>query len=116
MEKFKIEIDGKKIQEVINEELIGFVKSNMEEQMGEIEKSVEDYFRHSFLSNKKTQFDSALDWAVEAAFRDAINTAMDELNFKELIAAKAKELLQDDDLIKELAEAKVRSSLGLTNK
>lgn len=41
---------------------------------------------------------------------------MEELNFKELIAEKAKEMLSNSDLIKELAEAKVRSSLGLPNK
>ena len=41
---------------------------------------------------------------------------MTELNFKELIAEKAKELLKSDNLIQELAEAKVRSSLGLPQK
>jgi hypothetical protein len=38
---------------------------------------------------------------------------MTELNFKELIAQKAKELLSSENFIKDLAERKVRSSLGL---
>lgn len=39
--------------------------------------------------------------------------ALDELNFKELIAEKAKQVLSDNNFIKDLAEQKVRRSLGL---
>jgi hypothetical protein len=35
----------------------------------QIEKSIEGYFKKAFFDNKESQFESALDWAVENAFR-----------------------------------------------
>lgn len=40
---------------------------------------------------------------------------MEEMNFTEIIAKKAKEVLSDGNFIQDLAIAKVRSSLGLQN-
>ena len=77
---------------------------------------IADYFKRAFFNDKKNEFESALDYTIEIAFREGIEKAMTELNFKELIAEKAKELLKSDNLIQELAEAKVRSSLGLPQK
>lgn len=116
MGTFKIEIDRKQIVETINASIQDKIKAEMNAQMGDIEKSIKQYFKRSFFNDKQNEFESALDWTVEAAFREGINSAMEELNFKELIAEKAKELLKSDNLIKELAEAKVRSSLGLPQK
>lgn len=42
-----------------------------------------------------------------------LEKAMNELNFKELIAEKAKEILSDNNFIADLAEKKIRYSLGL---
>ena len=116
METFKIEIDRKQIVKTINENIHDKIKSQMNAQMGDIEETIKQYFKRSFFNDKKNEFESALDWTVEAAFREGINSAMEELNFKELIAEKAKELLKSYNLIQELAEAKVRSSLGLPQK
>jgi hypothetical protein len=113
MENFKIEINRKEIVDTINKGLQDKIKSTMDSQMGDIEKSIQEYFKKSFFNDKKNQFDSALDYTIEIAFREGIEQAMTELNFKEIIANKAKELLKNDNLIHELAEAKVRSSLGL---
>ena len=116
MKTFKIEIDRKAIVETINTSIQDKIKSQMNAQMGDIEETIKQYFKRSFFNDKKNEFESALDWTVEAAFRKGINSAMEELNFKELIAEKAKELLRSDNLIQKLAEAKVRSSLGLPQK
>jgi hypothetical protein len=85
----------------------------MQTHMPDIQRALTEYFQKSFMSNKANAFESALDWCVEGALREGLDKAMQELNFKEMIAAKAKEILSDSDFIKNLAEAKVRSSLGL---
>ncbi|MFL1896814.1 hypothetical protein ACJRPK_13995 [Aquimarina sp. 2-A2] len=116
MEKFKVEIDRREIVETINETVQSKIKDQLNLQMDDIEKTIGEYFNRSLFNDKKTQFENALDYTVEMAFREGLNSAMEELNFKEMIADKAKELLKSDNLIQELAEAKVRSSLGLPEK
>ncbi len=116
MEAFKVEIDRQQIVETINETVQSKIKEQLNLQMEDIEKTIGEYFKRSFFNDKKTEFENALDYTVEIAFRAGIDSAMEELNFKEMIAKKASELLKSDDLIKELAEAKVRSSLGLPQK
>jgi hypothetical protein len=116
MEKFKIEIDRREIVETINKGIHDKIREQMNAQSKDIEASIADYFKRAFFNDKKNEFESALDYTIEIAFREGIEKAMTELNFKELIAEKAKELLKSDNLIQELAEAKVRSSLGLPKK
>jgi len=113
MEKFKIEIDRREIVETINKGIHDKIREQMNAQSKQIEASIADHFKRSFFNEKKNEFESALDYTIETSFRDGLELAMKEMKFKELIAEKAKELLSDDNLIQELAEAKVRSSLGL---
>ncbi len=113
MKNFQIEVNRKEIVDIINASLQDKIKSIMNSQMSDIEKSIQEYFKKSFFNDKKNQFDSALDYTIEMAFREGLEKAMEELNFKEIIANKAKELLSDDKLIHKLAEEKVRRSLGL---
>ena len=113
MESIKIEIDRKNILDIVNNKVSENILSYMDKNMEDINKSIEKYFKLSFFQDKNTQFENALDWTIEDAFREGIKTAMEDLKFKELIAEKAKEILSNDDFIKELAVAKVKSSLGL---
>lgn len=115
-EKFKIEIDRKLISDTINEKIVGTILSQMELQKKDIESSIKDYFQKSFFRDKDTMFENALDWTIENAFRSGITKAMEDLNFTEVIASKAKEILSDNNFISELAEQKVRASLGLPQK
>jgi len=113
MNEFKVEIDGKQLKDRINEVLDSSIRLALGKNKADIEGILENYFSKGVFKNKISEFDNALDWEVEAAFREGVSKAIEELDFKEIIAKKAKELLQDDDLITQLAEAKVRSSLGL---
>ncbi len=115
MEPFKVEIDRLEINKIINDGVQDKIKSVMQSQMTDIEKSITEYFKKSFFRDKDSQFESALDYTIESAFREGLTKAMEELNFKELIAEKAKELLSNNNFISKLAEAKVRTSLGLPN-
>lgn len=104
---------------------VGDIKAILETKVGEIikssittnriaiEKSITDYFTKGFLNNKESNFDHALDWAVEAIFREEVKRAIDDLGFKEMVYEKAKELMSEDGFIRELAEKKVKASLGL---
>lgn len=116
MDTFKVEIDRKQISEIINKTVQGEITEQLRSQLTDINRSIEEYFKKSFFNDTRNQFESALDWTVENAFREGLDLAMKELNFKELIAKKAAEILNSDNFIKELAEAKVRSSLGLLQK
>jgi len=116
MEEFKIEINRKEIVDIINASIQSKIKKQLDSKIEDIEKSIGDYFEKGFFKDKMNQFDSALDYTIETAFRKGVETAMEEMNFKELIAKKTKLLLSENNFISELAEAKVRSSLGLPPK
>ncbi len=116
MEDIKIEVSAREITELLKEKIVGKIQESLRLNTKQIEDSVEQYFRKSIFDNKITHFESALDWAVENCFREGLNLAMEELGYKEMIATKAKELLSDNNFIAELAEAKVRASLGLPSK
>lgn len=113
MEELKINVSVKEITDMVKETIGSSIQKSLNSNKEQIEKSIDGYFKKSFFDNKQSQFESALDWAVENAFRLGLEQAMTELNFKELIAKKAKELLSNENFIKDLAEKKVRSSLGL---
>lgn len=116
MESFKIEVDAKDLKEKFNAILSKVIEDSLTKEKESIQESIKTYFHKSFFNDKITQFDRALDWQIESVFREGVGKAMEELNFKELIAEKAKEMLSNSDLIKDLAEEKVRSSLGLPKK
>lgn len=113
MEKFKIEIDRAQIVDTINTGIQEKVRAQMKAQDKDIDEAITQYFKKSLFNNQSSRFESALDYTVEAAFRKGLEMAMEQLNFKEMIAQKAKELLSDNNFIAELAEKKVRASLGL---
>jgi nucleoside-diphosphate-sugar epimerase len=113
MENLNINLSVKDLTEMVKETIGKSIEKSLNDNKEQIEKSIDGYFKKAFLNNKESQFESALDWAVETAFRIGLEKAMGELNFKELIAEKAKEILSDNNFIKELAEQKVRRSLGL---
>lgn len=113
MEEFKIEIDRREIVDIINAGVQEKIKSALKNNSHDIDESIKQYFYKGVFKEKSTQFDSALDWTIEIAFREGLTIAMEELNYKEMIAQKAKELLSDNNFIAELAEKKVRASLGL---
>jgi hypothetical protein len=113
MENLNINLSVKEITDMVKETIGNSIQKSLNNNKEQIEKSIDSYFKKSMFDNKQNQFESALDWAVENAFRSGLEQAMTELNFKEIIAQKAKELLSNENFIKDLAEKKVRSSLGL---
>jgi uncharacterized membrane protein YheB (UPF0754 family) len=113
MEDLKINLSVREITEMVKETIADSIQKSLNANKEQIEKSIDGYFKKNMFNNKETEFESSLDWAVENAFREGLTKAMNELNFKELIALKAKEILSSEDFIKDLAEKKVRSSLGL---
>lgn len=113
MEELKINLSVKELTDMVKETVGASIQKSLNVNKEQIEKSIEGYFNKGMFDNKQTVFESALDWAVENSFRQGLEIAMEELNFKELIAQKAKELLSSENFIKDLAEKKVRSSLGL---
>lgn len=116
MENFNIEIDSQKIKEQYSFVLNKIIEESLSKEKENIESTIKTFFDRGFFKDKITGFEKALDWAIEACFREGVDKAMEELDFKELIAQKTKELLSNGTLIQELAEAKVRSSLGLPQK
>lgn len=110
MIEFKIE--EKELFTMVNQILFDQIKKSMVANTDNIQKSLNTFFEHGFLSNKKNKFDESLDWVVECAFRTGVETAMEEMNLKEIISNKVKEIMTTE-FISDLAEEKVRASLGL---
>jgi uncharacterized membrane protein YheB (UPF0754 family) len=113
MEDLKINLSVEDLTKMVKEIIGSSIEKSLNSNREQIEKSIDGYFRKNLFDNKNTQFENSLNWAVENAFRLGLDQAMDELNFKELIATKAKELLSNENFIADLAEKKVRASLGL---
>lgn len=113
MENLNVTLNAGDFKQIVIDTLSNSINKSLEKNKEHIEKSLDDYFKRGMFDKRETDFESALDWAVESCFREGLNKAMEELSFKELIAQKAKELLSDPNFIKDLAEKKVRSSLGL---
>lgn len=113
MENLNVTLNSGDFKKIVIDTLSNSINKSLEKNKEHIETSLDSFFKNGIFDNKRTDFESALDWAVESSFREGLNKAMEELGFKELIAQKAKEILSDSNFIKDLAEKKVRSSLGL---
>jgi len=113
MENFKFEVDGKQIKEQYNIILNEVIAKALTKEKENIESVIKLYFDRGIFKDKISKFDVALDWVIEAAFREGLEKAMNKLNIKEIIADKAKEMLSDNNYLKDLADAKIRASLGL---
>lgn len=113
MENLNINLSVKELTDMVKETVGNSIQKSLYANKDQIEKSIDSYFKKALFDNKESQFESALDWAVENPFRLGLEQAMQELNFKEMIAQRAKELLSSENFIKDLAEKKVRQSLGL---
>lgn len=113
MENLSINLSVGELTNMVKETIGNSIQKSLNANKDQIEKSIDGYFKKAIFDNKESEFENALDWAVENAFRLGLEQAMTELNFKEMIAQKAKEILSNENFIKDLAEKKVRSSLGL---
>lgn len=114
MENINVTLNAGDFKQIVIDTLSNSINKSLEKNKGHIETSLDNYFKKGMFEKRETDFESALDWAVESCFREGLNKAMEELNFKEIIAQKAKEILSDPNFIKDLAEKKVRASLGLS--
>ncbi len=115
MNNVKVEITNDMVQSAIDSYLKDMISRSMETHKIGISKQVGDYFSDVFIGRKLETLERGLDWALEDCFRTGVNKAMTELNYTEMIAEKAKELLVDDKFIRDLAQAKVMDALGLKN-
>tara|TARA_B100002049_G_C15844750_1_gene276677 strand:- start:140 stop:484 length:345 start_codon:yes stop_codon:yes gene_type:complete len=114
MEKFKIELDRRQITETVTAEIKESIKKGLEANKENISKSLNEYFKKGFFNDSgKNEFENQLDYTIEIATRAGLEIALEDLNYKQMIANKAKELLQTDDFLKQLAEDKIKKFLGL---
>ncbi len=116
-QKLEFKITAGDLNNLFKEKVFEYVLNSAKSHKEDIERSIDKIFNTGSIFNKReSEFESALDWSIEHLFREGLTKAMEELGFKEMIAGKAKEILSNNDFISELAEAKVRSSLGLPKK
>ena len=116
MENFKFEMSVQEMTAIAKEKMSSLIINGLNVNESQIKESLNSFFVKSRFDSKFSSFESNLDWAVENCFRLGLEQALDELNFKEFVASKAKEILSDETFLRDLAEAKVRSSLGLPPK
>lgn len=114
MENIDLGITVSVIQDMIKDNLSTSINNSLFKSKEKIDTSIANYFNNGGgFSKKESQFDSVLDWAVELIFRESLQQVLTELNYKELIVEKCREILSEDNFIRDLAEKKVKASLGL---
>jgi len=113
--EISITITEKDIQTMLNDHIAESIKKSIDANRGKLDNSVSKYFEKGIFETRVSTFEKSLDWAVEQAFREGISKAMKEANFKDVIAAKAAEILVNNDFVQSLAIQKVRASLGLND-
>jgi hypothetical protein len=112
MENMKFELSVDEIATIVKETIVSSVKKSISANEKQVEESMKEYFKKSIFEKKMSQFESSLDWAIERTFREGVEKALIELDFKELVAEKTKEILSDGNFVKKIAEQKVRKALG----
>jgi hypothetical protein len=111
-EIIEINLDKKELEQIITEHIKSAVKKSVFENRVEIQDSINKFFKTNYI-DCTSSFSNQLNKAFDSSFKEALEIAFEELNIKELIKQKTKELLSADSFIKDLAEKKVRDSLGL---
>ena len=109
----EIKLTTADINDILKESVANIIRNKITQHKADIESGVDAIFKKSVFDSKTTNFEKALDLAMENEFRIGIEMALKELDFKKLVAIKAIEILSDGNFIKEVAEKKVLSSLGL---
>lgn len=113
MENIDISLSKEDLKNMVTEVMLNSIKQTVGANRKQLNDSVAKYFEKGFFNDKVSQFEKALNWAVEEAFRGGIYKAMIELDFEDLVAEKAKEVLSDKDFLESVAKEIVRKQLNL---
>jgi hypothetical protein len=110
-----INITAGEIREILKDNVTSIIKKAVGKNLDNIETSISKFFTPERWDKKETEFENALNWAVELQLRDGLNQGLEEMKFKEMVATKVKEILSDETFLRNLAEKKIKQSLGLNN-
>jgi hypothetical protein len=110
-----INITAGEIREILKDNVTSIIKKAVNKNLDNIETSISKFFTPERWDKKETEFENALNWAVELQLRDGLNQGLEEMKFKEMVATKVKEILSDETFLRNLAEKKIKQSLGLNN-
>lgn len=109
MENFKIEIDINDINQVIKNRIIEKVITILNKNDDNLTTQIDNFFRKSFFDNKNSLFETALNDSLDRIFRQSLEEVMNDLNVKEIVIKKLKELLSSDEYFKEIVYKKIKS-------
>ena len=110
-----INITTGEIREILKDTVTSIIKKAVDKNLDNIEKSISKFFTPEMWGNKETEFEGALNWAIEIQLREGLNKGLEDMGFKELVALKVREVLSDETFLRDLAEKKIKQSLGLNN-
>ena len=110
-----INITTGEIREILKDTVTSIIKKSVDKNIDNIEIAISKFFTPAMWDKKETEFENALNWAVEIQLREGLNQGLEEMNFKEMVASKVKVILSDETFLKDLAVKKIRQSLGLNN-
>lgn len=114
--KIKVELSTIELSNMVRTRMERIVDTSLESERINIQNLIKKYFESRSWVDKTSFFDSAMDYALENAFRVALDKAMKELNYDNLIYEKMVELLKDSNLLEEIARKKIDSMFGLDRK
>ena len=109
-----IKIDDKILMDKIKFTLSAVIDNQLETYREDIKNSIKKAFHRGILSNVgNTKWDDSLDYAIHACVERGVNKALENVGFSDMIAEKCVEILKNNDLITELAMAKIKRTLGV---
>lgn len=112
-QEIDVKLNAGELKQIVFESIKESVLTGLNKNKAQIENALDEYFKKETFTKKMSEFENALDWAIEAAFRAGIESALKEVDLPELVKQKILRILADKDFVNDLAEKKIRASLGI---
>lgn len=113
MNEIEIKLSITEMRQELNKFFIEEIRKQLSFSEKEIRAQLNQFLERKSFSSRESQYESALDWAIEDGLRRGVQSALEELSFAELVKARVVELLSDKEFLTELAREKVKKSMGL---
>ena len=113
-QEITLKLDVKEIKDSMNEKVTKIIENRLSFNQSKIEAQIDKFFEKKFaLNQSNSDFENALDWALELLYRNAFENVIKTLNYQEMVEKKIQEVIKNDDFITRLAKQKVANSLGV---
>lgn len=113
MDEIQIKLSQEDINKIMTNIVSEKITNTIMVDMPDFNQRVKEIFQRAIFANDKNEVVKSVEFAVENSVRDGVYKALIELNFEDMVCKIAKEILQDENFVYELAKKRVTDSLGI---